>query len=362
MEFRRTNGKDKDFIENCRLLDMDLDRRVGKEIKRDKYTKYNQLDEIQEAIVVYKDNKVIGGGAIRKYDDENIELKRIFVHTNYQGQGVGSKLVSLLIEWAIELGYQRMILETGELLVESCAVYKKLGFEIIPNYGPYINMPESLCMAKSLYHPVKKTLDNMDLEELWQLFPIFLVSYKSEWNLWYECEKNNIFSLFPNKIIKRCSHIGSTAIPDIWAKDIVDILLEVETEEDMLSVKNLLLQNNWRCMSQKTARISMNKGYTSDGFADKVFHLHLRLLGDCDELYFRDYLREHPDIAKEYEKQKLCLWKKYPNDRDAYTEEKGDFIKKYTKIAKREYQKRYEKVKSESEAILSYENHKRSLS
>lgn len=166
MEFRRTNGKDKDFIENCRLLDMDLDRRVGKEIKRDKYTKYNQLDEIQEAIVVYKDNKAIGGGAIRKYDDENIELKRIFVHTNYQGQGIGSKLVSLLIEWAIELGYKRMILETGELLVESCAVYKKLGFEIIPNYGPYINMPESLCMAKNLYHPVKKTLDNMNLEEL----------------------------------------------------------------------------------------------------------------------------------------------------------------------------------------------------
>lgn len=150
MDFKRTDGKNQDFIKNCRLLDMDLDRRVGMKIKRDKYRQFNRLDEIQQAIVVYEDGKVIGGGAIRKYDNENIELKRVFVHTDYQGRGIGSKLVSLLIDWAMESGYKRMILETGELLVESCAVYKKLGFKVIPNYGPYANMPESLCMAKDL--------------------------------------------------------------------------------------------------------------------------------------------------------------------------------------------------------------------
>lgn len=116
MDFIRTDGRNKDFIENCRLLDIDLDRRVGKKIKRDKYKKYNQLDEIKEAIVVYENDKVVGGGAIRKYDEENIELKRVFVHTEYQGRGIGSKLVALLIEWAMELGYKRMILETVALL------------------------------------------------------------------------------------------------------------------------------------------------------------------------------------------------------------------------------------------------------
>lgn len=149
-EFVRTDGKNEDFIENCRLLDMDLDRRVGRQIKREKYQKFNQLDEIQEAVVVYEDQKLAGGGAIRKYDDDTVELKRVFVHNEYQGRGIGSRLVSLLMEWAAELGYQRMILETGELLVESCAVYKKLGFEVIPNYGPYADMPESLCMARNL--------------------------------------------------------------------------------------------------------------------------------------------------------------------------------------------------------------------
>ncbi len=98
MKFVRTDGSNKDFIENCRLLDMDLDRRVGKIIARDQYKKYNQLDEIREAMVVYEDHKAVGGGAIRKYDDETVELKRIFVHTEYQGQGIGSQLVSMLIE------------------------------------------------------------------------------------------------------------------------------------------------------------------------------------------------------------------------------------------------------------------------
>lgn len=150
VDFIRTNGRNGDFVENCRLLDMDLDRRVGKKIKRDKYKKFNALDEIKHAIVVYEGNTPIGGGAIRRYDDDNIELKRVFVHTEYQGKGIGSRLVSMLMEWAVELGYKRMILETGELLAESCAVYRKLGFKVIPNYGPYENMPESLCMAKDL--------------------------------------------------------------------------------------------------------------------------------------------------------------------------------------------------------------------
>ncbi|MGE9882494.1 GNAT family N-acetyltransferase [Blautia obeum] len=150
MEYKRTNGQNKDFIENCRRLDADLDQRVGKEIQRSKYEKYNQLDKINEAIVVYKNNVLVGAGSIRHYDEENVELKRIYISPACRGQGLGTKLVSLLIEWAKELGYQRVLLETGEKLTESVALYKKLGFERIPNYGPYENMPESLCMAKDI--------------------------------------------------------------------------------------------------------------------------------------------------------------------------------------------------------------------
>ncbi len=80
---------------------------------------------------------------------------------------------------------------------------------------------------------------------------------------------------------------------------------------------------------RESPRASFNKGYTLDGFAEKVFHLHLRYSEDNDELYFRDYLIENPDIAKEYEKLKLGLWKKYEHDRDAYTEAKTDMKELY---------------------------------
>ena len=179
-----------------------------------------------------------------------------------------------------------------------------------------------------------RELEKMSLEELWQLFPIFLVEHNREWVRWYDEEVKAISSLVPEKYITRISHIGSTAIPNIQAKNIVDILLEVPSEKELEPVKNILVENNWLCMSEKAKRISLNKGYTKQGFADKVFHLHIRVVGDNDEIYFRDYLIENGDIAKQYEKLKLKLWKEFEHDRDGYTDAKSDFIRKYTKIAK----------------------------
>lgn len=69
----------------------------------------------------------------------------------------------------------------------------------------------------------------------------------------------------------------------------------------------------------------------------RCFHLHLRYCGDNNELYFRDYLNENPDIAKEYEDLKLSLWKKHEHNRDAYTDDKSEFVEKYMIKAKEEY-------------------------
>ena len=135
---------------------------------------------------------------------------------------------------------------------------------------------------------MSKKLEEMSLEDLWQLFPIFLVEHSKDWEVWYEEEKRIITSLIPKEYIRRISHIGSTAISNIWAKNIVDILLELNINTQLEDVKNILTNNGWLCMSEDLNRISMNKGYTEQGFADRVFHLHLRIKGDNDELYFRD--------------------------------------------------------------------------
>lgn len=94
-------------------------------------------------------------------------------------------------------------------------------------------------------------------------------------------------------------------------------------------------------MSESRDRISFNKGYTEDGFAEKVFHLHLRYRGDNDELYFRDFLIEHPDVAKEYESLKMLLAKRYKYNRDEYTRAKSDFVLSCTNKAKKLYPDRY---------------------
>ena len=188
-----------------------------------------------------------------------------------------------------------------------------------------------------------KSLEDMTLEELWQLFPIFLREHQLEWKDWYEEERLRLLSFLPEHQIVCLSHIGSTSVETIWAKPIVDIMLEIPKETDMAVTRDLLLQNGYLLMSESQGRMSFNKGYTPSGFAKRVFHLHLRYEGDHDELYFRDYLQEHPAVAKNYEQLKLSLWKQYEHNRDAYTDSKTDFIKKYTKEAKKLYGRRYER-------------------
>ena len=187
------------------------------------------------------------------------------------------------------------------------------------------------------------TLEEMSLEELWQLFPIFLREYQDEWKDWYAEERLRLLSFLSANQLVRISHIGSTSVETIWAKPIVDILLEIPKETDMAVTRDLLLQNGYLLMSESQGRMSFNKGYTPSGFAERVFHLHLRYEGDHDELYFRDYLQEHPAVAEDYEKLKLSLWKQYEHNRDAYTEAKTEFIKNYTEKAKKLYGRRYER-------------------
>lgn len=179
-----------------------------------------------------------------------------------------------------------------------------------------------------------KKLSEMSLEELWQLFPIILTEYKPYWSEWYAEEAAMLQEVLPGSQVVRISHIGSTAIEGIWAKPIIDILVEITGDSDFQSFKDCLITAGYLCMSENDRRLSFNKGYTEDGFAERVFHLHLRRSGDNDELYFRDYLITHADAAKEYEKLKLSLWKPYEHDRDGYTEAKSELVKKYTVKAK----------------------------
>ncbi len=183
-----------------------------------------------------------------------------------------------------------------------------------------------------------KKLSEMTLEELWQLFPIFLTEPNSAWKTWFSEEKEYLLKILPGNKVFSVHHVGSTAIKGIWAKPIIDILLE--TNDDNL-LKEEIKKAGYILMSETENRLSFNKGYTEYGFAERVFHLHVRRKGDNAELYFRDYLNAHPDKAKEYENLKLSLWKKYEHNRDEYTNQKSEMVTALTNLAKQEFPNKY---------------------
>lgn len=191
---------------------------------------------------------------------------------------------------------------------------------------------------------MKKELSEMSLKELWELFPIILKEHNPQYKEWYKIAERQLFNCINNEYIKRINHIGSSAVKGLIAKPTVDILLEIGSHCNTANLIKILKTKGWVLMSSKykpDLKLVFNKGYTPDGFAEKVYHLHVRHLGDWDELYFRDYLIDHPDVAAQYGNLKLKLGKEYEHDRDGYTAAKTEFIRRYTDTAKLEYAGRY---------------------
>ena len=167
-------------------------------------------------------------------------------------------------------------------------------------------------------------------EEFKNKFPIKLVKHNSEWLHWYEDEKKRILAKLEKHKVN-LYHIGSTAIPNIYSKDIIDIILEICESDDFDSIINTL-NVEWELRWNEKNRAFLVKGYGDDGFLDKVYHLHVRNKDDIEEVKFRDVLIENPKLAKQYERLKLDLELMYKYDREGYTAGKTKFIKDIIKI------------------------------
>jgi len=146
--------------------------------------------------------------------------------------------------------------------------------------------------------------------------------------------------------IVRISHIGSTAIPGLTAKPTVDIILEIKETIDLDKLIAALPSPDYICLYGAELTIPTPpphmmflKGYLSNGFAEKVYHIHVRYPGDNDsrdKILFKDYLIANPEAVAEYAELKRGLFKNFEHDRDGYTKAKGAFIKKIMEKAKEE--------------------------
>ena len=185
-------------------------------------------------------------------------------------------------------------------------------------------------MAKSLYE--------MTLEELWQLFPVLLRPYNPEYPQWYEEERGVLATALGSAC--RIRHIGSTSVPGLTAKPTIDILMEVPVDTVLPELDCKLLACGYSTMAfaaPPAFRQDLCKGYTVNGFAERVFHLHVVFYGDWDEPYFCEFLRRHPEAAREYEVLKSSLAAEFKHNRDAYTNAKTQFVQKYTQKARSEF-------------------------
>lgn len=179
---------------------------------------------------------------------------------------------------------------------------------------------------------MEKKLSELSLEELWQLFPIELTEHNPEWKDWAAAEMAYLRDMLGEYAVS-VNHIGSTAIPGIMAKPIIDILVEIKANADRSVIRNRMEAAGYICMNESTDRMSFNKGYTPSGYAGKVYHIHFHNIGDNAEIAFRDYLISHPEEAREYERLKLSLLPQYRHNRDGYTAAKSDFINKISGLA-----------------------------
>jgi putative acetyltransferase len=146
INFDRCNSNNNDFRSLIQQLDSDLDSRYGEVQKQ--YNTHNQIDFIDTVIVAIENQIPVGCGCFKKFDNNTVEIKRMFVKSDYRGKGIASRILSELEHWAKELGYEQSILETGIKQVEAIGLYQKTGYQIIPNYGQYIGNNNSVCMKK----------------------------------------------------------------------------------------------------------------------------------------------------------------------------------------------------------------------
>jgi GrpB-like predicted nucleotidyltransferase (UPF0157 family) len=169
---------------------------------------------------------------------------------------------------------------------------------------------------------------------------VYVVPYSQEWNLQYEEEKTLLLQLL-NNYVEDIQHIGSTSINGIHSKPVVDIMVGVNSmnEVDRFDIESLKLNNYYRLKVQVHDKVVFAK-ITDLKNNTKTHIVHVVQYGGelwNKHIFFRDYLRGNEEAAKEYEVLKIDLADKYHNDEGTYTREKESFVNNILNRRTREF-------------------------
>ena len=148
LTIKKTNSNNAGFQQLIRQLDNELWKELNED--QSKYDQYNKVPDLKTVIVVYEDERPVAIGCFKKYNDEIVEIKRMFVEKEYRGKGISKLVLKELENWAIESGFQKAILETSVHFTTACNLYTNAGYTKIENYDQYKGIEESVCMKKHL--------------------------------------------------------------------------------------------------------------------------------------------------------------------------------------------------------------------
>lgn len=144
----RTTAANEDFRKLVAQLDHYLAVIDGNE--HDFYHQFNKIENLNQVIVIYENDIAIACGAIKELDSDSMEVKRMFTDPAHRGKGLARQVLSELEKWAAELGYRKCLLETGKRMEDAIALYTRNNYQVIPNYGQYIGVDNSVCFQKVL--------------------------------------------------------------------------------------------------------------------------------------------------------------------------------------------------------------------
>jgi GNAT superfamily N-acetyltransferase len=144
----RTDSNDPDFRLLIGELDNDLRERNGELM--DVYDQHNIIEYTGFVVLGYYDGELAGCGCFKEAFNDAAEIKRMYVRRAFRGKGISAAILRELEDMAVKNGYSYTILETGSRQVEALGLYRKAGYSAMPNYGPYTDLPDSICFKKRL--------------------------------------------------------------------------------------------------------------------------------------------------------------------------------------------------------------------
>ncbi len=144
----RTAEDNADFLSLVELLDAELRIRDGEE--HGFYAQFNKPVGLGGVVIAFDDGEPVGCGAFKRYEEGVAEIKRMYVKPESRGRRIAALVLAELESWAAELGFTKCILETGHKQPEAIALYRREGYSVIPNYGQYVGVDNSVCLKKTL--------------------------------------------------------------------------------------------------------------------------------------------------------------------------------------------------------------------